>query len=137
MSLLSDIRDDVEDLLAAAVPAEVAVWPLMPDDVLEAPAVGIDLITLSRGFELPTALLPRVTVHVIAGRVDTASAVHTLDDLTSVVVNALGGGTGVSLPTAKGQLRFQTATVSNIQVGDTTWPTITIESDVTVASGFC
>ena len=136
-SFLADVRSDLAAVLTAAMPADVTVFATPPDDVLDVPAVMVDMLTCSAGFEVPSSTVVRAPVIIAAHRTDTSSSIDLLDQLTAAVWNALGGGTATQLPTTNGQCRPQSAQVSNLSVGDTTWPTITVESDITVLSGYC
>jgi hypothetical protein len=136
-TFLADVRTDLVSVLTAVVPADVTVFATPPDDVLDVPAVMVDMLTCSAGFDVPSSTVVRAPVIVAAHRTDTSSSIDLLDQLTAVVWNALGGGTATHLPTTSGQCRPQSAEVSNLAVGDTTWPTITVNSDVTVMSGYC
>jgi hypothetical protein len=136
VTFLDDVRTDLYTVLQVLEP-DVSVWRTAPDDVLDPPSVFIDLLTPSKGFEVPGSTVVRASLIVVGHRTDTPSAFATLEAIVGATWVALGAGNGIALETTKGQLRAMTAIVSNESVGDTTWPTYRIDSDVMVMSGYC
>jgi hypothetical protein len=137
VTFLADVRSDLYAVLFDVLEPEVTVWELPPDDVMDVPAVFIDLLTPSKGFEVAGSTVVRASMVIVAHRTDTPSSVTLLEEVVAQTWVALGAGNGILLPFTKGQLRAMTAVVSNEQVGDTTWPTYRIDADIIVMSGYC
>lgn len=137
MSTLSDIRQDVYDLLVDAVPDGTLVYEYLPDDIQDAPAVMIGYLTVQRSFVTSGMSIIRASVFVLPYRGAPKDTLANMDELVDSVWTALGAGGSKLLNRSGGQSQPQSAAAENITVGEVTWPGIRVDTDVTAPSAFC
>ena len=136
MSLLADIRTALHGAVDTAV--DVPVYREAPDDILDTPCVIFDLATISRSFQAAGASIVRQSIWVVPFQGgNTSETVPSLDDLTSEVWEALGGGGTLVLESLGASSQPQSATASPLQAGGETLTAVRVDTDVTVNRTLC
>lgn len=135
MSVLADVRTALHAAIDAAV--DVPVYRDPPDDIQDVPCVILDIATISRSFQNAGGSIVRQTCWVVPFQGNAPETVPSLDDLTSGVWEALGGGGTLVLDSIGVGSQPQSATAQTLSAGGANLTAMRVDTDVTVNRTLC